>query len=158
MVSDWYRLQMYGVMWGATGIDQAYPGGVTPAQRDLEADPSFEGCPENDYECVHALYAVLKIGIQSVGDIPVWIVNEPILVSSGQNSDIRYNFYYPRWTYDQYRLDLAKMAKESSWTYLDLWDLIPETEFTNSAIHPTPAGEHLLAERIADEIKNTLLP
>jgi len=83
-------------------------------------------------------------------------VNEPILISRGENSDIRYNFFYPRWAYDDYRQALQAKAIANGWNYLDLWDLVPESEFTNSAIHLTPAGEQLLAERIAWEIEGRL--
>ncbi len=62
-------------------------------------------------------------------------------MSSGKNSDLRYNFFYPRWAYDQYRALLGEQAQAAGWHYLDLWNLVPETEFTNSAIHLTPAGE-----------------
>jgi len=151
-LSDWYRLQMYGFMWAATGKDQDYPLNPTPAQRDLEADSSFEGCPEGSFPCVQALYDVLKTGVQSTLGTPIWIVNEPMLISSGMNSDLRYNFYYPRWAYDQYRSEMVVMAQESGWKYLDLWNLVPENEFTNSAIHMTPAGEALLVQRIASEL------
>jgi hypothetical protein len=157
-LSDWYRLQMYGFMWAATGIDQDYPLNPTPAQRDLEVDTTFEGCQENDFSCVHALYDVMKIGVKTANGVPVWIVNEPILESSGLNSDIRYNFYYPRWAYDQYRNDLDAIAKEMGWTYFDLWNLVPEDEFTNSAIHPTPAGEKLIADSLAKQIERYLNP
>jgi len=156
--SEWYRLQMYGFMWAATGIDQDYPPNPTPAQRDLEADPTFEGCQVGDFPCIQAMYAVLKAGIQSAGNVPVWIVNEPMLVSRGLNSDIRYNFYYPRWAYDRYRTDMAAMAKEMRWTYFDLWNLVPEDEFTNSAIHLTPSGEKLLGDALAAPIENYLNP
>jgi hypothetical protein len=152
MLSDWYRLQLYGFMWAATGIDQDYPPLSTPAQRDLAADPTFEGCQVGDFKCVQALYGVLEAGIQNSAKVPVWIVNEPMLISSGMNSDLRYNFYYPRWAYDQYRSEMVVMAQESGWKYLDLWNLVPENEFTNSAIHMTPAGEALLVQRIASEL------
>jgi hypothetical protein len=157
-LSDWYRLQMWGFMWAATSIDQDYPLNPTPAQRDLEVDTTFEGCQENDFSCVHALYDVMKIGVKTANGVPVWIVNEPILESSGLNSDIRYNFYYPRWAYDQYRNDLDAIAKEMGWTYFDLWNLVPEDEFTNSAIHPTPAGEKLIADSLAKQIERYLNP
>ena len=155
-ISDWYRLQVYGFLWGATGVDQDYPLNPTPAQRDLEADTTFEGCSKGDYPCVHTLYDVLKTGVQKTGNVPVWIVNEPMLVSSGLNSDTRYNFYYPRWAYDRYRSDMMTLADESGWTYLDLWNLVPENEFTNSAIHLSPAGEKLLADDIAAQIESFL--
>ena len=81
------------------------------------------------------------------------LVNEPMLSSDGANSDIRYNFFYPRWAYDEYRQMLAEHAADNPWKYLDLWNLIPASEFTNSAIHLTPAGEGLLAKRIAQAIE-----
>ena len=81
------------------------------------------------------------------------LVNEPMLVSDGENNDIRYNFFYPRWAYDEYRAALSEHAAARDWNYLDLWDLVPADEFTNSAIHLTPAGETLLSERIAEAIQ-----
>ena len=81
------------------------------------------------------------------------LVNEPMLVSDGLNSDIRYNFFYPRWAYDEYRQLLTEHAASQNWSYLDLWDLVPASEFTNSAIHLTPAGERLLADQIAEVIQ-----
>ncbi len=36
------------------------------------------------------------------GDVPVLIINEPMFISDGQNSDLRYNSFYPRWAYDQF--------------------------------------------------------
>jgi hypothetical protein len=157
-VADWYRLQLYGFMWAATGIDQDYPADVTPAQRDLEADNTFEGCAPEEQTCPTFLYEVVTEGIRRMGAVPVWVINEPMLVSSGANSDIRYNFYYPRWVYDAYRTDMTHLAESNGWTYLDLWDLIPETEFTNSAIHLTPSGEHTLAESIASSIEKEYRP
>jgi hypothetical protein len=50
---------------------------------------------------------------------------------------------------------LADHASEKNWKYLDLWDIVPVQEFTNSAIHLTPAGEKLLADRIATAIPQT---
>ena len=78
-----------------------------------------------------------------------------MLISEGANSDIRYNFFYPRWAYDDYRILLHENAATNSWNYLDLWYLIPANEFTNSAIHLTPAGEQVLAGQIAAAIHQT---
>ena len=76
------------------------------------------------------------------------LVNEPIMVSNGENSDIRYNFYYPRWAYDLYRQTLAAASSANGWKYLDLWDLVPQEHFTNSAIHLDAQGEEMLARRL----------
>jgi lysophospholipase L1-like esterase len=81
------------------------------------------------------------------------LVNEPMLISDGLNSDIRYNFFYPRRAYDEYRSTLDELATANNWDYLDLWDVVPANEFTNSAIHLTPYGESLLANEIAEKIR-----
>jgi hypothetical protein len=84
--------------------------------------------------------------------VPVLLVNEPMFIGSGANSDIRYNFFYPRWAYEDYRQLLSNLALEKSWHYLDLWDTVPASEFTNSAIHLTPKGTTQLAGGIAQAI------
>ena len=104
-------------------------------------------------------YDVLGAGIKLASPVPLLLVNEPILVSSGKNSAIRYDFYYPRWAYDAYRTQLAAQAAAANWHYLDLWNLVPEDQFTNSAIHLTPAAETTLAETIggaAVQMKNRI--
>lgn len=147
-IADVFRLQLYGVMWAATGIDQIYPIDYQKAQTDLEADQKFhEFEPPVLDENLLALN-VLEAGMNLAGDTPVILVNEPMLISTGMNSDIRYNFFYPRWAYDQYRA----LMSENNWTYVDLWDAIAANEFTNSAIHLTPRGETQLAEKLAPVI------
>jgi hypothetical protein len=148
-LADLVRLQLYGVMWAATGVDQTYPEDYERAALDLAADEEFHGRTPTTLDPDSLALDVLEAGHRLVGDTPMMLVNEPILVSQGANSDIRYNFFYPRWAYDQYRQLLAARATERGWQYLDLWDLAPPGEFTNSAIHLTPSGEALLAGRIA---------
>ncbi|MFO7586425.1 MAG: SGNH/GDSL hydrolase family protein, partial [Anaerolineales bacterium] len=97
-------------------------------------------------------YEILAIGMQRA-PAPVLLINEPMLVSQGENSHIRYNFFYPRWAYDDYREHLAEKAAENDWNYLDLWDILDADEFTNSAIHLTPQGTSLLALRILEAIQ-----
>ncbi len=80
--------------------------------------------------------------------VPMLIINEPTFISAGQNSDIRYNFFYPRWAYDDYRPLLAEFSQQNSVPYLDLWDLVPGSEFTNSAVHLTPLGSQMVADQI----------
>jgi hypothetical protein len=79
---------------------------------------------------------------------------EPMFVSQGFNSDIRYNFYYPRWAYDDYRDMMAELSARNGWQYLDLWDFIPPDEFTNSAVHMTPQATQRLAQKIGEFILN----
>ncbi|NPV56918.1 MAG: hypothetical protein HPY76_09665 [Anaerolineae bacterium] len=151
-LADLARLQVYGVMWAATGIDQDYPASYEPAARDLEADPTFHGYQPPELPSDALLLQAFDLGQRLLGNTPLLVVNEPMLISSGQNSDIRYNFFYPRWAYDRYRQTMQQQAQDAAWDYLDLWDLLPESEFTNSAIHLTPAGESALAEQLAPEI------
>jgi hypothetical protein len=40
-LADVMRLQVYGILWAATGIDQNYPPSYDPPQEDLSADLSF---------------------------------------------------------------------------------------------------------------------
>jgi hypothetical protein len=150
-IADILRLNLYGVMWAATGIDQFYPESYDPPQRDFEADDTFYSLRPPLSEA-NLAFDALAAGLALAGDVPVLLVNEPIYISNGQNSTIRYNFFYPRWAYDEYRVLLADFAGRQGIPYLDLWDLVPPEQFTNSAIHVTPAGSQMVAERLAAEI------
>jgi hypothetical protein len=149
-LADLLRLQIYGALWASTGIDQVYPKDYEHAQIDLEASKDFHGLTSLQDNLA---FDVLDAGMSVIPNM--LLVNEPMLISDGANSDIRYNFFYPRWAYDEYRNMLTQHAQSKNWNYLDLWDLVPEDEFTNSAIHLTPAGETLLANRIAAAIQGT---
>jgi hypothetical protein len=151
-LADWLRLQLYGVMWAATGIDQYYPAAYEPPQKDLPADETFHGLKPPILAADDLALDVLTAGVKLAGSVPVLFVNEPAYISTGENSDIRYNFFYPRWAYDQYRQMMAERSREYGWYYLDVWDLVPAIEFTNSAIHLTPAGEGLLADKVSEAI------
>jgi hypothetical protein len=147
-LADLIRLQLYGVLWSSTGIDQMYPENYERAQIDLEASEDFHG--------ITSLPDSLTIDVLDAGmktSVPTLLINEPMLISNGLNSDIRYNFFYPRRVYDAYRAQIAQLAAAQNYHYLDLWDLVPANEFTNSAIHLTPSGETMLAEKIAAEIQ-----
>lgn len=148
-VADLIRLQIYGALWASTGIDQVYPGDYERAQIDLDADEDFHGLTSLENALA---FDVLDAGMSTVPNM--LLVNEPMLVSNGANSNIRYNFFYPRWAYDEYRRLLGEHATNMNWDYLDLWDLVPAEEFTNSAIHLTPAGERLLSAKIAEAIQS----
>jgi hypothetical protein len=151
-LADIFRLQMYGVLWSATGIDQAYPTDYEHAQIDFGTDASFHGMQPPTMDQTKLAFGVLEAGLKAAGKTPVLLVNEPILISSGKNSDIHYDFYYPRWAYDQWRQMMVEEATNHGWNYLDLWNIIPAGDFTNSAIHLTPEGEGLLTGRITQTI------
>jgi len=155
-LADIFRLQIYGILWSATGIDQYYPESFDPLAVDFSEDDSFHDLLPPTLNPGDLAFDVLNAGVQLAGEIPVLIVNEPSFVSSGENSHIRYNFFYPIWAYDQYRWLLAAESAQNGWHYLDLWDAVPNPEFTNSAIHVTPLGSQILADQIASSVNQIL--
>jgi hypothetical protein len=156
-LADWLRLQVYGVMWAATGIDQFYDD-YEPAAWDLEPDQNYYDFTPPNLGNEHLLWQSLPAALDLAGETPLWIINEPIMISTGENSDLRYNFFYPRWAYDQYRTELADRTQRLSIPYIDAWDWIDPREFTNSAIHLTPAGQKEFAERLWNQMQGNLCP
>lgn len=155
-IADVLRLQLYGTLWASTGIDQVYPEDYVRAQIDLEPSDEFHGLTLADLDSFQDALAfdVLDAGM-SATNVPTLLVNEPTLISNGANSDIRYNFFYPRWAYDAYRKILLERSAEHGWNYFDFWDLAPMQEFTNSGVHLTPKGEAMLTNKIAEAIQAT---
>ena len=81
------------------------------------------------------------------------LVNEPMFISDGQNSDVRYNFFYPRWAYDDYRRLLTSNSARGGWQMIDLWDAIPDAGcYTDSPVHLTPPCSAQLGERVGAAI------
>ena len=152
-LADLLRLQNYGLAWSATGIDYEIPENVTLRQSNFEEDYSWSGYAELA-ELSHddLAFDMLSAGIEHAGDVPVIIVNEPMFISEGQNSDIRYNSFYPRWAYEQYRTLLEEVATTDAWQYIDLWDSIDSEEFTDSPVHLTAKGTEKLADLLIDSI------
>lgn len=148
------QYQAYSIVQLATGRDQIqFPLGATrPAE--LSNNISFDGLKP-------PLLPESSISLDQVRDFykraentPVILVNEPILILNDiPNSDIRYNEYYPRWIYDQYRLYLNKAASQNNWDYLDLWNFLTPDYFTNTPLHVSPDGEYQLAEKITPAIQ-----
>jgi hypothetical protein len=158
-IFDALQLQFYGIMWAATGVDQTYPSNYAPAQRDFEdGDDQFKNFSPGELSTEQLAFDILSAGINLSGDVPVLIVNEPILISKGENSQIRYNFFYPRWAFDQYRETLSDLASDTDWKYIDLWDSIPQNEFTNSAVHLTPEGSRMFYQQLLPTLQEMICP
>jgi len=155
-LADWWRLQLYGVMWAATGIDQDIPQEYPPRLEDLSADDNFHNLQPPHLGEEDLALEILKAGVDLAGETPILMINEPMFISQGQNSDIRYNFYYPRWAYDDYRRILQEQSQKNGWNYADLWDAISREEFTNTAVHISPEGNQQLAVKILPLIKEIL--
>lgn len=138
-LADMLRLQFYGVAWAVTGIDQEYPEDYKRRAVDLQDDANWHGYAEGELNSEALAFDVLQAGLQMADEIPVLLVNEPMLISQGENSDIRYNFFYPQWAYDFYREQLIAISTEHDWALLDLWDALPDADcYTDSAVHLTP--------------------
>ncbi|HKJ26044.1 MAG TPA: hypothetical protein VJ965_00275 [Anaerolineales bacterium] len=155
-LANLFRLQLYGVLWSATGIDQDIPDNYTPLQSDYEIDDSYYSFSPPQLDRSRLMIDVLQAGIEMAGETPVLIVNEPIYISRGENSDIRYNFFYPRWAYDDYRAWMKETANLEGWYYADFWNEIPSENFTNTAIHFNAEGSQNLANLILLEIQDIL--
>ena len=152
-LADALRLQLYGVSWAATGIDQAIPAEIPLRQSDFDEDVRWQDfaapAPLTDQDLA---FDALAAGVKRAGGLPVLIVNEPMFISSGRNSHLRYNSLYPRWAYDAYRERLGAQARANGWRYLDLWDSVAPSEFTNTPVHLTPRGSAQMAERVGAAI------
>ncbi|HRN68555.1 MAG TPA: SGNH/GDSL hydrolase family protein [Promineifilum sp.] len=149
-LADLTRLQAWGFAWAATGKDQDIPEDIPLRKSDLEADERWlDIAKPRPLEAGDLSMDVLIAGIRRANTTPIVIINEPIFISEGANSDIRYNSFYPRWAYDEYRELMKALAEAEGWTYLDLWDAIPPEEFTDTPVHLTPNGSRLFAELIS---------
>lgn len=144
-LADLLRLQLVGFSWLATGIDQAYPEEISLRRTDFEADISWQEYDEpRPFGEEELALDVVAAGFEVAGEAPLLLVNEPMFVSDGQNSDLRYNSFYPRWAFDAYREWLAAETAERGWDYLDFGTVIPPEEFTDTPVHLTPEGMEML--------------
>jgi hypothetical protein len=120
-LADWMRLQFYGFSWAATGIDQAIPAEIPRTPSDFDENIQWQSFTRPTVLKQEDLaFDVLAAGVKLAGKVPVLIVNEPMFVSHGKNSQLRYNAFYPRWAYDTFRDLLGTAALENGWRYLDL--------------------------------------
>jgi hypothetical protein len=147
-LSDWLRLQLFSVMWTTTGIDQYYED-YNPLSNDLKNDISWRKIKTPIELTTEGLaFDVLMAGIKMANDIPVLLVNTPIFIGDGENSDLRYSTKYPRWAYDQYRVLYHEQVEDNQWNSLDVWDILDWQEFSNSASHIKPIGAKKLGDRV----------
>ncbi|MEP6987858.1 MAG: hypothetical protein ABI970_19815, partial [Chloroflexota bacterium] len=151
-LADWWRLQLYGIDWATTDIDQVN-GSYTPRANDLNTDVTWQGfTQEGSFQASDIALDVLKAGHTLAGNIPVLMINEPIFIADGRNSNVRYNFWYPKWAYDHYRDLLAQTATAEHWNYIDLWDSIAPADFTDSPVHMNPHGSEQFSVSVGQTI------
>jgi len=146
--------QLYGLRWGATGLDADVLSAM-PLSNDVASNSVYYGfnSPDDLSGLVQSLqFSALDAGQKLAGNVPVYYFNEPIFIAGGKNSSIRYNKYYPRWAYDEYRTRIGQWMAEQNLPYDDFWNIIPPSEFIDTPLHLTPEGEHQLAEKLAPAI------
>jgi len=158
-LAEWTRLQLYGLAYFSTGRDQDYPESYTPRQNNFEADLTWHSLTPAEGLRESALaWEVLQKGTERVQEAgaALWWVNAPIFVADGRNSDLRYNFFYPRWAYDAYREQLAAQGEAGEIALWDLWQAVPPAEFTDSPLHLTPRGVEIMATNLAGRLASAL--
>jgi len=147
------QYQFYSLIQLATDMDQI-PGPPEVMPAGLTNDTIFEMVKPPTYPKSQLSLDQIQDFYQLAGKTPVLLINQPMLILNGiRNSDIRYNSYYPRWAYDQYRQYVGEAATANGWGYLDLWNMIPPNYFTDSPLHLNPDGERKLAEILAPAIQ-----
>ena len=155
--------QVYGLMWAATGIDNAngLPNNRPSMPQDVEADLSYFDyrSAEEAPKLVRSLmFDILRVGHEISGNAPLIVVNEPIFIVSGKNSELRYNHVYPRWAYDAYRQSLAEWMASMGYPYYDYWDALPASEFSNDMAHRNTQGEAQFANLLAPSLQKFSCP
>lgn len=154
--------QALGFLWAATGIDNhegLEPEGPPPST-DVGNNLDYEGrLPgESSASSETLMMEALSAGFQVAGDTPVIVINEPIFVADGANHLIRYNEFYPRWVFDDYRQFMREWMKQHDSKWLDYWDVLPPDDFVDQSFHRRSSGEKRFAELLAPDIKKLVCP
>ena len=129
--------QLFGLRWGATGLD-ADVSSAMPLSNDVASNSIYYGfnSPADLNGLVQSLqFSALDAGQKLAGNVPIYYFNEPIFIAGGKNSSIRYNKYYPRWAYDEYRTRIGQWMAKQNLPYDDFWNIIPPSEFTDTPLH-----------------------
>jgi hypothetical protein len=154
--------QALGILWGATGIDNhegLQPQGPPPST-NVGSNLDYEGrLPGDSSATAESLTTeALSAGYGVAGDVPVVVINEPIFVAQGENHPVRYNEFYPRWVFDDYRQFMREWMAQQNYKWLDFWSAVPPEEFADQVFHRNAAGEKHFAELLAPEIKKLVCP
>ncbi len=76
------------------------------------------------------------------------VVNEPMFISTGPNSDVNYNTWVQRSTYDKYRREIVAFTQQHNISYADLWNAIPPEHFTDSFFHADGEAWTAMVDRV----------
>jgi hypothetical protein len=154
--------QLLGFLWAGTGIDnhEGLQPVAGPPSPDVGDHLEYEGWPPAKAKELYdsLMVDVLLAGVEIAGNVPVVLVNEPIFLAEGKNHLIRYNAFYPRWAYDEYRQWMDQWTKKEGLPFLDHWNILPPTGFADQNFHRSPEGEEQFAGLIASDIKKLICP
>ncbi len=155
-LADLLRHQIYGLAWWATGVDHRNPKFFEARIENLlpgDHIPTRSAItPDNFNEWLSFDVMAATVEMARMERVPVLLVNQPIFQSAGVNTELRYNDLYPRWTYDAYRQRFSTEAEAHDWHYLDLWEAVPNDQFTDYPLHYTPSATCEFAALIAPDI------
>jgi hypothetical protein len=129
--------------------DYLYPGPsvttqpIRPIAEINSTLPGYEVMPNRQWE-------LLRAGQQMAreANVPLLIINEPMYVGSGPNSDVNYNSFYERALYDRFRAALAAFTQQHAMPYLDLWNSLPPADFSNTSLHYNLDGNRAVAQAV----------
>lgn len=149
------KLQALGVLWALGGTDGYVPEGPAALpSNDVRSDRTYKDLESVDQLQGEIMWSALAAGHDIAGQVPLLVINEPIFIASGANSDVRYNIRYPRWAYDYYRDELQSTSQTNQWNYLDLWDSVPAALFPDSFLHILPEGRQIVIEKTDPVLQN----
>ena len=143
------KLQALGLIWTISSADRT-AASTDPADlsMDVPNDRKYKGLESESKLGKEMMTGALVAGHEIAQPIPVLIVNEPMFIATGRNSNVRYNEGYPRWAYDYYRQAMMIESQRNQWHYLDLWDSIAPRYFADTVLHISPEGQRLLIQQI----------
>jgi hypothetical protein len=137
-----------------TAQDAPHQDTYPPMENDLPSSNVFtRTLPPPKLDTTKLPFNLFYAGLNILKNTKTLVINEPIYIGTGANSNVRYNEYYPRWAYDQFRSAMVQESKAKNWNYLDLWNAIPSTQFTGTPLHRTPYGEFLMYRKLAPVIQ-----
>jgi hypothetical protein len=105
--------------------------------------PGYDRFPNRQWDVLQAGQRMAR-----EANIPLLIVNEPIYVGSGPNSDVNYNSFYERNLFDRFRTAMDDFTQQKDMAYLDLWNFLPPEDFSNTSLHYNLEGNRRVAEEV----------
>ncbi len=143
----WMNAQFYVLIPPDLGESDRRMGSESiPTEARYTSDaPGFTRIPNETWNFIQ----VVCLRAQAEGS-DLLLINEPMLVGSGANSEVNYNANYARDFYDRYRDTLAQVASDHGIRYADLWNLIPASHFTDTPLHSDAGGYAILSAALEE--------